>query len=216
MIDNTPICIIGGYDQLSKSFFNTTKKTRCDSIFINLSNKFINKKDVFNYKVFQLKKILNTIKKSNISQILFLGKIDRPNLSEFESDGEIEKYIPSLIKSYKKGDGSVLTTVVDIFKEKGFHILSPFKISNEYFFSKDELNNVINKKDLIDINKSVKILNDLSKYDNAQSIISVNGYIIAIEAAEGTDSALRRSFLIKKKTKSIKYQIWDFDQNSKE
>ena len=51
----------------------------------------------------------------------------------------------------------------------------------------------------IDVNKSIKILNNLSKYDNAQSIVIVNGFIIAVEAAEGTDEVLRRAAIVRKK-----------------
>ena len=54
-----------------------------------------------------------------------------------------------------------------------------------------------------DISKSIKLLNDLSKYDNAQSIVCVNGYIIAIEAVEGTDSLLMRAASIREKIKQI-------------
>ena len=48
------------------------------------------------------------------------------------------------------------------------------------------------------------MLNDLSKYDNAQSIVCINGYIIAIEAAEGTDRFNEKnSYNIRKKIKQL-------------
>ena len=50
----------------------------------------------------------------------------------------------------------------------------------------------------------MKILSDLSKYDNAQSIVLDNGFILAIEAAEGTDEMLGRIFIYKKKMKLLK------------
>ena len=80
--------------------------------------------------------------------------------------------------------------------------MPPNTISDN-FFNKDEVVCNINK-DLFDIEKSLKILDDLSKYDNAQSIVIVNGYIIAIEAAEGTDKLLSRTYYIRNKLNQIK------------
>ena len=193
MKDSPPIAIIGGYDLIAKSFYLKSRSFNQDSIFINVNNKKITGKGIYNYEIYQLKEILNTLKKFKINNLLFLGKIIRPNLSNFKSDGEIDKYIPLLINSYKKGDGKVLLEVLNIFKQKGFNILSPGEISESFFLDKYELSTKISTEDKQDFNKSIKLLNDLSKYDNAQSIVSINGYIISIEAAEGTDSMLTRT-----------------------
>ena len=199
MRSNIPIAVIGGYDAISMSFFSKARLLNNKSIFINVNNKRIIKDRVFNYKIFELKKILKKLNEHRIQNLIFLGKIIRPNLSDFKADGEIDKYIPLLIKSYMQGDGKVLCSVLSIFTKKGYKVLSPRKISSSFFLEKDELNfNMINN-DKTDISKSIKLLNDLSKYDNAQSLVMVNGYIIAIEAAEGTDSMLIRAANIRKK-----------------
>ena len=206
MKSNSNVCIIGGYDTLSSSFFNEVKKISPLSIFINVSNKKINKSKIYNFRIFQLKKILNTLEKCSIKDIIFLGKINRPNLKDFKNDGEIEKYLPFLFKQYTKGDGSLLSGIIKIFTEIGYNILSPSILSNKFFFKKIELNSATNNSDKIDIAKSRKILNDLSKYDNAQSMVSVNGYIIAIEAAEGTDNLLRRVVSVRKNLDQINHK----------
>ena len=134
--------------------------------------------------------------------MLFLGKINRPDLSNFKLDGVIDKYLPKLFHTYKKGDGNILSLTLEIFKENGFKILSPRDISDSYFLKNYELTDKISIEDKYDINKSQKLLNDLSKYDNAQSIVIVNGYI-AIEAVEGTDSLLKRAATLRKKLNHI-------------
>ncbi len=211
MKDSQTICIIGGFDLLSKSFFAELKKYDKGSIFLNVNNKKIDIKNVYNVKIYQLKKIIKILHMHNISNIIFLGKINRPNLSEFKNDGLIEKYIPYLINSYKKGDGNILSSVVNIFKKQGFKVISPKSsicndVSNNFFLDSNEFDTNYLNVDKIDINKSVNILNDLSKYDNAQSIVSVNGYVLAIEAAEGTDKLLRRVISIRKQLKQIKFK----------
>ena len=58
-----------------------------------------------------------------------------------------------------------------------------------------------NSNDKHDINKGVSLLNKISKYDNAQSVVISNGYILGVEATEGTDLLLKRVSLEKKKLK---------------
>ena len=203
MTDNRPIAIIGGYDSIAKSFYNKIKSINKKSIFINVQNNKSKNNRVYNFEIYQLKKILNILKKNKINDLLFLGKINRPDLSNFKLDGVIDKYLPNLVHSYKKGDGNILSLTLEIFKENGFKILSPRDISDSYFLKNYELTDKISIEDKYDINKSQKLLNDLSKYDNAQSIVIVNGYIIAIEAVEGTDSLLKRAATLRKKLNHI-------------
>ena len=199
MKNSHPIAIIGGYDAISSSFFAKTKLLNQNSIFINVNSKKTNKKGIYNFEIFELGRIINTLQTYKINNLLFLGKVTRPNLSKYKNDGEIEKYIPQLINSFKKGDGTILSQVINIFKQKGFNIISPLKISPSFFLEKNDLSEDIPSKIKVDIDKSIKLLDDLSKYDNAQSLVMVNGYIIAIEAAEGTDSMLIRAANIRKK-----------------
>ncbi len=192
MKSNGSICIIGGYDSLSRSYFKELKIKYKSVIFVNLLKKNYSSKDLYNYQIFELKKILNLLKLNNVSEIIFLGKITRPNLKDLKNDGVIEKYFPMLLKAYKKGDGSILKSVIKIFKEKKFNIVSPLKYSDKFTINREIISNNYKNDDHFDIKKSVQLLDELSKFDNAQSVVIINGYIMAIEAVEGTDSLLRR------------------------
>ena len=192
MKNNQPLAIIGGYDMISRNFFLESKKYNNNSIFINLNDNKIKNKQIYNLKIFQLKKIFDILKKNKIKHLLFLGKINRPNLSLIKNDGEIEKYIPILIKSYQQGDGMILSSVLEIFIQNGFKIISPRDFTKSFLFSVNELD------------KSIKLLNAISKFDNAQSVVCINGYIIAIEAAEGTDNLLNRVFDVRKNLNQTK------------
>ena len=197
------VCIMGGYDDLSKSFFDDLKKNKKQSIFINFNKSKTKKKNIFNLEVYELKKILNLLKLKNISVIIFLGKIDRPNLKYFKLDGEIDKYLPILHNAYKKGDDFLLKSILNIFKQYGYLIKSPLDLSDSYLLSKNDLKNNPDFRTKMDIKKGRDILIALSKYDNAQSIVIVDGYIHAIEAAEGTDQMLERVTKIRKRNKTI-------------
>ena len=204
---NETFCIIGGVDSLSKSFFFDAKLKNKASIFINISNKKFIHKSFYNFKIFQLKKIIDTLNKFNIKNILFLGKINRPDLSEFKYDGEIDKHMPLILKSFKKGDGEILSSVIKIFKKYNFKVISPYVVSKKnFFFNEEDLLSKPDKIDTDDIKKGKSLLYDLSKYDNAQSIVVIKGHIIAIEAAEGTDLLLKRTMNIRKEMDQIQYK----------
>ena len=197
------VCIMGGYDDLSKSFFDDLQKIKNQSIFLNFNKSKFKKKNIFNVEVYELKKILNLLKLKNISEIIFLGKIDRPNLKNFKLDGEIDKHLPILSNAYKKGDDFLLKSILNIFKQYGYLIKSPLDLSASYLLSKNDLKSNPDFRTKMDIKKGRDILIALSKYDNAQSIVIVDGYIHAIEAAEGTDQMLKRVIEIRKRNKTI-------------
>ena len=78
--------------------------------------------------------------------------------------------------------------------------------SQNHFFNSEELDKLNSDKDAIDVDKSKKLLNEISKFDNAQAVVCVSGYIIAIEAAEGTDNLLNRVFDVRKNLNQLKFK----------
>ncbi len=204
MKNNASISIIGGYDELSKSLFKTLKKQYKSTIFINLISKHYRDKNLYNLKIFELKKIFELLKLNNVKDIIFLGKIVRPDLSNFKNDGIVEHYIPKFLEAYKKGDGAVLDTVLDIFKKHNFRAVSPFKYCDNLCLTNSDVLNKYKKEDMIDIKKSSELLDVLSDFDNAQSVVCAEGYIIAIEAVEGTDALLRRVWRTRKDLDQLK------------
>ena len=224
--NKTNVCILGGSDNVVKAIYNDCKKNFNKVVYINFSRKKINNKSHkgnYNLKVYELKKCLNILKNENIDKILFLGKILRPNLKDFKLDGAVDKYLPDIMKSYTKGDGSILNLIISIFKNEGFKIISIFDASDNFTLNSSFKRIIHNKNnsDRKDFKKSVMILNSISKYDNAQSVVVSKGYILAIEAAEGTDEMLKRVYRIKKelgllkKKEGIFVKIPKKDQNVK-
>ena len=80
------------------------------------------------------------------------------------------------------------------------------EVSKSFFFNTEELDELNYNKDVIDVDKSKKLLSEISKFDNAQAVVCISGYIIAIEAAEGTDNLLNRVFDVRKSLNQIKFK----------
>ena len=113
-------------------------------------------------------------------------------------DRVLKKYINEIILSSKKGDGFILDSIINIFRKEGFEIFSFIDIFSDEFLLDSEYLKPSNI-DLKDIDKGRKILDSLSDFDNAQACVVSNGYVLAIEAAEGTDRMLNRLPQVKKK-----------------
>ena len=196
------LAIIGGDNDLPMHAYNSVKKKFNNFIYINISkrNKSLLKsyKNIFHLKIHELERCINLLNKNNISKICFLGSINRPDLSSVKIDNVLKKYINDLIASSKIGDGNILDAIITIFAKEGFITKSFTDIfPNEYLL--DIEFNKITSQDKNDIVKGVSILNSISQYDNAQSCVVSDGYILAIEAVEGTDKMISRIGPIKKK-----------------
>ena len=196
------LALIGGDNELPLFAYNSVKKKYKNFIYINLSlnnkNKLLNKKNVYNLKLFELEKCIDLLNSKKIKNLCFLGAVNRPDFSKLKLDKVLNKYINKLIDASKEGDGKILSSIIDIFKTEGFITNSFIDIfPNDFLLDKYYLD--INSSEKKDIDKGVNLLNILSIFDNAQACVVSNGHILSIEAAEGTDKMLSRINLIKKK-----------------
>ena len=196
------LALIGGDNELPLFAYNSIKEKYKNFIYINLSvnnkKKLLNKKNVHNLKLFELEKCISLLNIKKINNLCFLGSVSRPDFSKLKLDKVLSKYINNLITASKEGDGKILSSVIDIFKTEGFVTNSFIDIfPSEYLLDKCYLDISSNEKK--DVDKGINLLNTLSSYDNAQACVISNGYILSIEAAEGTDKMLSRIKSIKKK-----------------
>ena len=201
------IAFIGNYEPLTAQIFNFSKRNYNLTIFINLSDSRTPKsKSIFRLKIHEFQKIINLLNKYGIKNICLIGKIHRPNLKNLNVDRVLSKYINQLLNDYQKGDDQVLRSIITILRGEGFIINSLKDVDKNYYFKSDQGELIFKKNDsdLDDVIKGKYLLNSISKFDNAQSAVISNGYILGIECVEGTDSLLKRVAKEKKNLNLIK------------
>ena len=196
------LALIGGDNELPLLAYNSIKKKIKNFIYVDISRsnkkKLLNKRFVHHLKIFELEKCISLLSLNNITQICFLGTVNRPDFSKLKLDNVLSKYINSILVASKQGDGNILDSIINIFELEGYTSKSFIDIfPNEYLLDRSYLS--LSASEIIDINKGISLLNTLSEYDNAQSCVISNGYILAIEAVEGTDKMLSRVNSIKRK-----------------
>ncbi|MCK5284431.1 MAG: UDP-2,3-diacylglucosamine diphosphatase LpxI [Alphaproteobacteria bacterium] len=143
--------------------------------------------------------IINTLKSHEIYDIVLIGSLRRPSLSELLPDLKTVEFFAKIgIKAL--GDNDLLSIIRQTLEEEGFKIhgvhkfvddlLAPFGLIGRYKPS---------KADWIDIKRGLQISQELGAKDVGQSVIVQEGIVLGVEAVEGTDELIQRCKHLKRK-----------------
>jgi len=196
--------LIVGESRLPNFVINKLLKKNVEFLILDLTKSNIYKKykNSYSLKITELGKAISVLKKNNCKNVIFLGKVERPEISLLKFDRKALFYLPRLFSAFKKGDGNILKEIIKIFKENKLNVVNSMKFTPELIFKDKSINKVkINNTDKSSISKGVRIIKSLSKFDIGQSVVINNGYVLAIEGPEGTDETIKRSLHLSKKYK---------------
>lgn len=136
--------------------------------------------------------IIRTLKKLRIKEAVMAGKVSKSLLYE----GEI---IPDLrairfISSLKdKSDDSILRTVADEIEKEGIKLLNILSFSLDLLTPEGVLTKKPpTKHEWQDISFGWRIAKEIGRLDIGQTVVVKNQAVMAVEAIEGTDEAIRR------------------------
>jgi DUF1009 family protein len=196
--------LIVGESSLPNYVINKLLKKNIEFLILDLTKSNIYKryKNSYSLKITELGKAISILKKNNCKNVIFIGKVERPDISLLKFDTKALFYLSRLFSAFKKGDGNILKEIIKIFKENKLNVVNSMKFTPELIFKDKSINKVkINNADKSSISKGVKIIKSLSKFDIGQSVVINNGYVLAIEGPEGTDETIKRSLHLSKKYK---------------
>ena len=196
--------LIVGESSLPNYVINKLLKKNIEFLILDLTKSNIYKryKNSYSLKITELGKAISILKKNNCKNVIFIGKVERPDISLLKFDTKALFYLPRLFSAFKKGDGNILKEIIKIFKENKLNVVNSMKFTTELIFKDKSINKLkINNTDKSSISKGVKIIKSLSKFDIGQSVVINNGYVLAIEGPEGTDVTIKRSLHLSKKYK---------------
>ena len=188
------IGLIFGDTDFPNEILKTIKKKKIKYIIIDLSKlkKFKKDKKSYSVSIGQFGKIVNILKENKCRNVLFAGKVNKPNFSKLKLDFKGIYYIPRIIKASKLGDAAILKEIIKILeqnkiKTKNSLIFNPKLILERGNYTKIKPNN----QDELDIKKAIKILNNLSQYNFSQGAVVRNNKVVSIEGKSGTEKMLK-------------------------
>ena len=189
------IGLIFGETSFPKEILKKIKKIKIRYLIIDLSKKKIFKKDKnFNsVSIGQIGKIINILKVNNCKNVLFAGRVKKPNFSKLKLDLKGIYYIPRIVKASKIGDAAVLKEVINIFKKEKIKTINSLTFTPELSLTKGVHTRVKpNNEDKKEIKKAILILNRLNEYSYSQGLVIRDNKVLITEGNSGTQNMLKK------------------------
>ena len=190
------IGLIFGDTNFPKEIIKKVKKKKIKYLIIDLSKakKFKKDKKSYSVSIGQFGKIINILKENKCKQVLFAGRVNKPNFSKLRLDLKGIYYIPRIIKASKLGDAAILKEIIKILAQNKIKTKSSLIFNSELSLKKGNFSKTKpNKQDQLDIKKAVKSLNNLGQYNFSQGAVVRNKKVISIEGKGGTKKMLEKS-----------------------
>jgi len=188
------IGLIFGETEFPKYIYKKIKSKK-KYIIIDLTKKKYFKKDKNSHSVSlgQFGKIISILKSHNCKNVLFAGKVNRPNFSKLKLDLKGIYYITRVIRKSKIGDVAILKEIINILKKEGINTISSNFFTPELSLRKGNYSKYKpNALDKMNISIGIKALSKSSDYTHSQAAVSRNKKIIAIEGRGGTYLMLKK------------------------
>ncbi len=136
---------------------------------------------------------IKLLKEAEVADLVLIGPVGRPDFANLKPDWHGAKLLPKIIKAARQGDDALMKVVVDDLESQGFTIIG----------AEDVLANLgapggnfgaheADAADWADIRRGMAIVAELGRLDIGQAVVVRDGYVLAVEAAEGTDAMLQR------------------------
>ncbi len=192
------IGLVAGYGELPLIFAKKAKEKGDTVIALGLKGVTSEELEKHVEKVYwfewgDLKKAMLIAVTQRLRKIALLGKIKKEIL--FRESGKLDDESKSIIRSSGgKKDYNILKGVADLVKTVGIEVIDPTPYLEELIPTKGVLTRKAPTKDEeLDIEFGRKVASELARFDIGQTVIVKDKTVIAVEAVEGTDEAIRRA-----------------------
>jgi UDP-2,3-diacylglucosamine hydrolase len=129
----------------------------------------------------------------NCRDVLFIGSVLRPPISQLRLDWQTIRLLPHLARAYRGGDDKLLSGVAAIAESGGLRVVGVKEVAPEVFMPEGVLGrHKPSERDNADIARALSMIATLGSFDVGQAAVVANNNVIAVEAAEGTDNMLAR------------------------
>lgn len=137
--------------------------------------------------------IMKRLKAEGCDAVCFAGQVQRPNFSRLRPDWRGAALLPKVISAARRGDGAIIDVIVAAFEQEGFQVVGAEEAAGGLLVEAGPLGELRpTEDDLADIAKGAALVAALGPFDVAQGAVVRGGFVLAVEAAEGTDAMLDR------------------------
>ena len=136
---------------------------------------------------------IRLLKEAGVEDLVLIGPVGRPDFAKLKPDWHGAKLLPKIIKAARQGDDAIMKVVVDDLERQGFTIRGAEEILSSLAAPMGAIGKCKpDAADRADIARGMAVVGQLGAMDIGQAVVVREGYVLAVEAAEGTDEMLRR------------------------
>jgi DUF1009 family protein len=133
------------------------------------------------------------LRAENCKDLVFIGTLVRPALSEIRLDWGTLRIIGRIWSAFRGGDDHLLSGVGRIFEQEGFRLLGLKEVAPDLLMPEGCVTQRVPGQDAIaDIAKGRNVLGALGPFDIGQAVVVIDGHVVGVEGIEGTDELLKR------------------------
>jgi len=138
-------------------------------------------------------KLARLLKEHGCDAVVMAGLVPRPDFSSLKLDWRAAALLPRLIAAAARGDGALLKVLVDAFEAEGMKVIGADEVAENLIAPAGPLGaHRPSAAQMEDLRKAARLIAALGPFDVGQAAVVADGFVLAVEAAEGTDAMLAR------------------------
>jgi UDP-2,3-diacylglucosamine hydrolase len=141
----------------------------------------------------QVGRAVKLFRAENCRDLVFIGTLVRPALSEIRLDWRTVRVIGSLMAAFRGGDDHLLSGIGRILEQDGFRMVGIKDVAPDLLMPEGCITRASpDDNAAADIARGREVLRALSPFDIGQAAIVIDGHVVGVEDIEGTDGLLAR------------------------
>jgi DUF1009 family protein len=141
----------------------------------------------------QVGKAEKLFRAENCRDLVFIGTLVRPALSEIRLDWGTVRVMARVWAAFRGGDDHLLSGIGRILEQDGFRMVGIKDVAPDLLMPAGCISHAApDENAMADIARGREVLRALSPFDIGQAAIVIDGHVVGVEDIEGTDGLLAR------------------------
>jgi hypothetical protein len=141
----------------------------------------------------QIGKVTRLLHAENCRDLVFIGTLVRPALSEIRLDWGTVRVMGHVLAAFRGGDDHLLSGIGRILERDGFRMVGIKDVAPDLLMPAGCLTRETpDQSAAADIAKGLDVLRALSPFDIGQAVVVIDSHVVGVEGIEGTDALLAR------------------------
>jgi len=141
----------------------------------------------------QFGRAVKLFRAENCRDLVFIGTLVRPALSEIRLDWGTLRVIGRVWAAFRGGDDHLLSGIGRLLEQDGFRMVGIKDVAPDLLMPEGSLTlKSPDENAAADIARGREVLRALSPFDIGQATVVIDGHVVGVEDIEGTDGLLAR------------------------